>query len=90
MLQKFKVLRASSIIMTLISLAFCAYNWNGAFSQQYKGTNTLAFGASVGIPVALAVIALVLGLMAWSAVKAIEAEEKEKKESSGSAGVDNK
>lgn len=90
MLQRFKVLRAASIVMTLISLGFCAYNWNGAFSQQYKGINTIAFGASVGIPVALAVIAFILGLMAWGAVKSIETEEKEKREAGGSVGADNK
>lgn len=72
MLQKFKTLRFVSAALTIISLALSAYNWNSAFSQQYKGTNNIAFGMSVGIPVALAVIAFITGLVAWGAVKTIE------------------
>lgn len=80
MLQKFKTLRFVSATLTIISLALSAYNWDGAFSRQYRGTNNIAFGVSVGIPVALAVIAFITGLVAWGAVKAIEEENKQKSE----------
>lgn len=72
MLQKFKTLRFVSAALTVLSLILSVYNWNGAISQQYRGTNNIAFGISIGIPVVLSVTAFIEGLVAWGAVKAIE------------------
>lgn len=84
MLQKFKTLRCVSALLTVFSLALSVYNWNGALSLQYKGTNGIAFGISVGVPVVLAVTAFIMGLVAWGAVKAIEEENKQKIEEADS------
>lgn len=87
MLRKFKTLRCISALLTVLSLALSVYNWNGALSLQYKGTNSIAFGISVGVPVALATTAFIMGLVAWGAIKAIEEENKQRSEEANSEGT---
>lgn len=84
MLQKFKTLRFVSAALTVLSLILSIYNWNGAISQQYRWTSSIAFVISIGIPVVLAVTAFITGLVAWGAVKAIEEENKQKIEEADS------
>lgn len=87
MLRKFKTLRCMSVLLTVLSLALSVYNWNGALSLQYKGTNSIAFGLSVGVPVALAATAFIMGLVVWGAIKAVEEENKQRSEEADSEGT---
>lgn len=68
MLKKVKVYSALSLVLSLSAIAFCIYNYNGAVSEQFRGVNNVAFYGTLGTPVGIAVVALVLGVSAYTAV----------------------
>lgn len=71
MLKKVKVYSALSLVLSLSAIAFCIYNYNGAISEQFRGVNNVAFYGTLGIPVGIAVVALVLGVSAYTAVNVL-------------------
>ena len=71
MLKKVKVYSALSLVLSLSAIAFCIYNYNGTVSEQFRGVNNVAFYGTLGTPVGIAVVALVLGVSAYTAVNVL-------------------
>lgn len=71
MLRKVKMFSGVSLALSLIAIGYCIYNFNGAFSEQFRGVNNIAFYGSLGSPTVLAIIALILGVSAYSTVNVI-------------------
>ena len=70
MLKKVKVYSALSLVLSS-AIAFCIYNYNGTVSEQFRGVNNVAFYGTLGTPVGIAVVALVLGVSAYTAVNVL-------------------
>lgn len=68
MLKKAKIYSALSLVMSIAAIAFCIYNYNGAVSEQFRGVNNVAFYGTLGTPVGVSVVALILGVFAYTAV----------------------
>lgn len=75
MVRKFRMLRAVSVLLIVVSIGFSVYNYNGAFSYQYKVAAPVVFYLSVWIPVVLAVLALILAVMAWSIARTYKGDD---------------
>lgn len=76
-IKKIKTLSTASICMSVCSIGYCAYNFNGAITEAMRGVNQVGFYGGLGLPVAVSVAALVLGVMSHMTVKTLELMNKE-------------
>lgn len=73
MTGKAKRLSAVSLFLSVVVLAFCYKNFDGQISEPFRGVSAISFYGVLGGPVAVAVIAMILAIMAWVSVQVISA-----------------
>lgn len=66
---KIKCLCGVSLALSLTSLYVSGSNFNGALSDQYRAVSSMKFYGTLGLPVVLSGIALLLGVYAYFALK---------------------
>lgn len=57
-----------SLVLSVMSLCISCVNFNGALSEPYRNVAPVEFYSILSVPVALALAALVLGIIVYTAV----------------------
>lgn len=70
--MKSKVFAGLSLLLSVSVIVFCYFNFDGQISEPLRYVNQISFYSVLTVPVAVAVIAAVLGVVAYTCLKVIK------------------
>lgn len=70
--SKTKFMCGVSLLLSAAVLVFCYANFDGQISEPYRAVSSVSFYGILGGPVAVALVAMVLGIMAWMSLQVMQ------------------